>query len=75
MKCPTRSSRPVPTGFQPTVPAAFDAVRDMNQVDRVVQRIEASGADAPGWPGRSRARHLRRAAHGLDQTLGSRSWR
>ena len=61
---------PGPTGFQPTEPAAFDAARDMNQLDDVVQRIEALGADAAAVPVLAQREALRRAAHGLDQTLG-----
>ncbi len=61
---------PGPTAFQPTVPAAFDAARDMNQLDRVVQRIEALGTDGSGDALLTQRETLRRAAHGLDQTLG-----
>jgi hypothetical protein len=58
-----------PSAFRPTVPAALDAVQDMPKVARVVRRIETARADAEVGlrpPGREA---LRRAAHGLDQSL------
>ena len=62
----------VPTGFRATVPAAFDAIKEMKQLDQVVQRLEARKAAAPAavdapQPVREQ---LRRSAHGLEQTLG-----
>ena len=65
-------SEQVPTGFRPTIPAAFDAARRMNQLDEVVQRVESrknapGPADAAMHPAREQ---LRRAAHGLEQALG-----
>lgn len=58
-----------PSGFRATVPAAFEAARDMKQLDQVVRRLEgqvgAGDAQAPD-PLRDQ---LRREAHGLDQTL------
>ena len=61
-----------PTSFRATVPAAFEALREMKQLERVVQRIESRkvaavpALDAP-QPLRE---NLRGAAQGLDQTLG-----
>ena len=65
-------SEHVPTAFRATVPAAFDAAREMKQLDRVVQRVEGRKAAAPPpadapQPVREQ---LRRSAHGLEQTLG-----
>jgi hypothetical protein len=63
---------PGPTGFRTTVPAAFEAVREMKQLDRVVQRVEgrkAAAARAQDVPPPLRE-SLRRSAQGLDQTLG-----
>ena len=60
-----------PTGFRATVPAAFDAVREMKQLERVVQRVQDRNAvpvtalDAPPALRES----LRRSAQGLDQAL------
>ena len=61
-----------PTSFRATVPAAFEALREMKQLERVVQRVEGRkvaavpALDAP-QPLRE---NLRSAAQGLDQTLG-----
>ena len=61
-----------PTGFRATVPAAFDAVCEMKQLDQIVQRVEgrkaatASVGDVP----QTLRQSLRRSAQGLDQTLG-----
>lgn len=58
-----------PSEFRPTVPAALDAVRDMQQVDKVVRRMQTLRPDVDVGlqpPGREQ---LRRAAHGLDQSL------
>ncbi len=61
-----------PTGFRATVPAAFDAIREMKLIDRVVHRVQTGKAaalpvtDAP----QALREELRRSAHGLDQTLG-----
>lgn len=63
----------IPTAFSPTVPAAFDALRDMKQVDRVAQRLQArSEGNAQGLPADRRASRdrLRGAARGLEQLLG-----
>ncbi len=63
------AAQATPSAFRPTEPAALDAVRDMAQVDRVMRRIETLPADADvGLRAGSRAQ-LRRAAHGLDQSL------
>lgn len=58
-----------PTGFRPTMPAAFEAARDMKQLDRVARRIEGRHGDAAPEPmPAARAQQLE-AAHGLEQTL------
>jgi hypothetical protein len=62
----------VPSAFGPTVPAAFEALRDMNQIEQVALRLQARGANvcAPEQE-RQRARDaLRESAHGLEQVLG-----
>ncbi len=64
------SSQMGPTDFRPTVPAAFDALRDMQQVDAVVQRLQerrdvaVSASDAPRTLDR-----LRQSALGMEQAL------
>jgi hypothetical protein len=66
------AAEPGPTGFRATVPAAFEAVREMKQLDQVVQRVEgrkAAAAQTPDAPPLLRET-LRRSANGLDQTLG-----
>ncbi|MEO7937940.1 MAG: DUF1631 family protein [Burkholderiaceae bacterium] len=56
-------------GFQATVPAAFEAARDMQQLDRVAQRLQDS-ADTIGPDADHPVRkQLRAKAHGLDQSL------
>ncbi len=62
----------VPTGFRPTVPAAFDAALEMKRVDQVVRRLEQRAGAAPTEPDPTQAlrSRLRRGAHGLEQTLG-----
>ena len=63
----------IPTAFGATVPAAFEALRDMRQVDRVAQRLQARGEGAaPGQPASRDASRdrLRGAARGLEQLLG-----
>ncbi len=62
----------VPTGFRPTVPAAFDAALEMKRVDQVVRRLEQRAGAAPSEadPTQALRSRLRRAAHGLEQTLG-----
>jgi len=64
----------MPTAFSPTVPAAFDALRDMHQVGQVARRLMAhgGGAAAPGLPDDRRAvrERLRTTAQGLEQLLG-----
>lgn len=60
---------PVPTGFDATVPAAFDALQDMRQVDEVLQRIEqARSGDAAAAAGDALAL-MRASAAGPDQAL------
>jgi hypothetical protein len=61
------------TDFAATVPAAFEALAEMKQIDRVVQRIEerrhsasAAGAQAAGNP----QDQIRRSASGVAQALG-----
>ncbi len=59
-----------PSAFRPTVPAALDAVRDMPRVDELVRRIETLRPDADvGLQPADAREQLRRAAHGLDQSL------
>ncbi len=59
-----------PSAFRPTVPAALDAVRDMPRVDKLMQRIETLLPDAAvGLQPAAGREQLRRAAHGLDQSL------
>lgn len=63
----------IPTAFGPTVPAAFEALRDMKQVDRVAQRLQARvGGTAPDLPAdrREARERLRGTARGLEQLLG-----
>ncbi len=61
--------------FQATVPAAFEALKEMRQVDQVMQRIEKRNAldvsDAATRPGQADlVRHqMRQMAHGLGQSL------
>lgn len=59
-----------PNAFQATVPAAFEAARDMKQLAQVARRLESrpGAADAPDDDHPLRAQ-LRRDAHGLDQAL------
>ena len=62
----------ISTAFSPTVPAAFEALRDMNQVDQVAQRLqqrEATGPSVAQDPASARVQ-LRQSAHGLEQLLG-----
>ena len=61
--------------FQPTVPAAFEALKEMRQVDQVMQRIENrharesdDTASDPGQPDLVR-RQMRQMAQGLGQAL------
>jgi len=59
-----------PSAFRPTVPAALDAVRNMPRVDKLVRRIKTLRPDADvGLQPADRREQLRRAAHGLDQSL------
>jgi len=60
-----------PTAFRATAPAAFEAVRDMKQLDQLVQRVEdrrAASVVAGDVPQPLRE-NLRRSAQGLDQIL------
>jgi len=62
----------VPTAFRSTVPAAFDALADMQQLDQAAHRLEkrrlGGGSDASDRLGALDT--MRRAAQGLDQALG-----
>lgn len=62
------------TGFSPTVPAAFEALRDMQQVEQVEHRLRArlsAASESVAEPGRQHVRdQLRQSAHGLEQLLG-----
>jgi len=58
-----------PSAFRPTVPAALEAVRDMPQIDKVVHRMQTLRPDADVGLQPSGREQLRRAAHGLDQSL------
>lgn len=62
----------VPTSFGSTVPAAFDALADMHQLDAAVQRLEGRRSPVDGTAAASlRATDvLRPSAQGLDQALG-----
>ncbi|MEP6971063.1 MAG: DUF1631 family protein [Betaproteobacteria bacterium] len=57
------------SAFGPTVPAALDAVQDMDQMARVVRRIETLQPDVQVGLQAASREHLRRSAHGLDQSL------
>ena len=61
-----------PTAFRATAPAAFEAVRDMKQLDQLAQRVEDRRAASvvAGDVLRPLRKTLRRSAQGLDQTLG-----
>ena len=61
-----------PTAFRATAPAAFEAVRDMKQLDRLAQQIEGRRAASvvAGDVPQPLRESLRRSAQGLDQTLG-----
>ncbi len=62
----------VPTAFSPTIPAAFEALRDMHQVEQAEQRLQARQAAGPA-PAQDRQHvrdQLRQSAHGLEQLLG-----
>ncbi len=59
-----------PNAFQATVPAAFEAARDMKQLAQVAQRLEARpGTAAAADDDHPLRAQLRRDAHGLDQAL------
>lgn len=62
----------VPTGFRATVPAAFEAVKEMKQLDEVVERVEQrkAAAAAPAGAAQALRAQMRGAAHGLEQSLG-----
>lgn len=58
---------PQPTDFQSTVPAAFEALQDMQQVDRLMDRLgERQDGATPSESTRAR---LQRSAQGLGQVL------
>jgi hypothetical protein len=61
------------TDFAATVPAAFEALAEMKQIDRVVQRIEErrhSATGAGAQEGGSPQDQIRRSASGVAQALG-----
>ena len=67
------ASEAVPTGFRPTIPAAFEAAKQMKQLDQVVQRVQqrkAAAAADPAAAPRPMREQMRAAAHGLEQALG-----
>ena len=72
---PTTSAAPLspdvrPSEFQHTVPAAFETLREMKQVDAVMQRIaQRQTAGQPASAGDEREA-LRRGATSLGQSLG-----
>ncbi len=58
-----------PLAFQATVPAAFEAARDMHQLERVARRLQGD-TDTVGPDADHTVREqLRLQAHGLDQSL------
>ncbi|MET0311014.1 MAG: DUF1631 family protein [Burkholderiaceae bacterium] len=59
-----------PPDFGHTVPAAFEALQEMKQVDKVMERLAGRNAatSLPGQPGGLREQ-LRREAHGMGQSL------
>lgn len=57
-----------PSAFQATVPAAFEAAREMQQLDQVAQRLGAQ-ADAALDQDHPMRAQLRQEAHGPDQSL------
>lgn len=66
---------PVGNDFHPTVPAAFEALTEMRQVDQVMKQIQnrkdteqPRGTEVTGGPDAVR-QHLRKMARGLGQTL------
>ncbi len=66
------NSQSVPIGFRATVPAAFEAIKEMKRLDQVVRRIEdrnSIASQAAGSTEQAREK-LRLSAHGLEQTLG-----
>lgn len=59
-----------PNAFQATLPAAFEAARDMKQLAQVARRLEAQpGTAAAADDDHPQRAQLRRDAHGLDQAL------
>lgn len=66
------STGQVSIDFSATVPAAFEALREMKQVEQVAQRLQRRKTPgAQDASERQRARDiLRQSAHGLEQTLG-----
>lgn len=47
----TRAQKPQDTSFEPTVPAALEALQEMKQVDQVLQRMAQHPAGMPGAAG------------------------
>ncbi len=67
---PDAAPEAFPSAFRPTVPAALDAVRELPRVDKLMRRIETLRPDADvGLRTDAGREQLRRAAHGLDQSL------
>ena len=68
--------QPLPPAFAHTVPAAFEALQEMKQVDQVMQRLAQRASDsAPTAPAPAQAmmpvrEQLRQQARGLGQALG-----
>lgn len=62
--------RAAPADFGHTVPAAFEALQEMKQVDKVMERLAGRNAapQAAGQPAGLREQ-LRRQAHGMGQSL------
>lgn len=58
-----------PSAFQATVPAAFEAAREMRQLDRMAQRLDGRQAALGPEKDHPVRGQLRAQAHGLDQTL------
>lgn len=59
---------PPPTDFDITVPAAFEALQEMNQVGHMMERLGSQRTQAPGDAGAQYAT-LRQSAGGLGQAL------
>jgi hypothetical protein len=64
-------AEPPPADFGHTVPAAFEALQEMKQVDKVMQRLAGRNAAPPPAAGKpaSLREQLRSQAHGMGQSL------